>query len=201
MLDREVRAVLGPWFARIGGRLGAWGVRPMWLTVGGLGIGFGAVVAAGMAMWRLALGLWLLNRLVDGLDGAVARATSTTSALGGFADVVADFVMYGAFVVGCAVGQPDARLAALVLLTTYYANGAAFLALEGLAARLELDLEAEDGRSFAFVRSLTEGFETVVAHGLFVLLPGVMSVLMWVFAAMVAVSAGQRVLMARRVLT
>lgn len=201
VLDRQARNLLGPPLGQLAGWLASRGVRPMQLTLGGLVIGLGAVVAAGRALWWLALGLWLLNRLVDGLDGPVARASGRTSELGGFADLVADFLMYGAFVVGCAVGQPDARVAALVLLVTYYVNGAAFLALDGIAARLDIDLDVDDGRTFAFIRSLTEGFETVVAHSLFVLLPGVMPVLMWVFAAMVAVSASQRVLLARRVLS
>lgn len=226
VLDQRVRAVLAPLLGGLASRLARLGVTPMQLTLGGLVIGVGSVVAAATGLWLVALGLWLTNRLVDGLDGPVARAGGTSTVLGGFADIVADFTMYGAFVVGCAIGQPDARVAALVLLVTYYVNGAAFLALDGIAGREGLDLASpaamserdtpssssasgggndrrnpiKDGRTFVFIASLTEGTETVVAHGLFVLFPGVMPWTMGVFAGMVAISALQRVLLARRVL-
>lgn len=203
MLDRSARAALAPLLERFARGLADRGVTPMQLTVGGLLVGAVSVVAAGRGLWLVALGLWLVNRLLDGLDGPVARVSGRASVLGGFADIVADFVMYGAFAAACAVGQPDARLSALVLLVTYYVNGAAFLALDGIAAREGIDLEAHtDGsdRTFSFVTSLTEGTETVVAHGVFCLFPSLMPWSMAVFAAMVAISAVQRVLLARRVL-
>lgn len=200
MLDRQARSALAPTLARSAALLERAGATPTQLTIAGFAVGALAVVAAGAAAWWLALALWLVNRLVDGLDGALARATGAMTPLGGFADVVADFTVYGAFVVGCAVGQPDARLAALVLLATYYVNGVAFLALDGIAGRQDIDLGAADGRSFVFVRSLTEGFETVVAHALFVLVPSRMAPLMWGFSALVLVSIAQRMVAARRAL-
>jgi phosphatidylglycerophosphate synthase len=72
--------------------------------------------AATLAFWPLALALWLLNRALDGLDGAVARASGGGSDLGGLLDFLADFVVYGGFVVGVAIAEPDARVARTVLL-------------------------------------------------------------------------------------
>lgn len=200
MLDQQVRTVLAPVLDRVAAALARARVTPTVLTAAGFALGIGAAVAAGRAAWRMALVLWLVGRVLDGLDGAVARHTGTVSDRGGYLDVVADFTVYGAFVVGCAVGAPDARLPLLVLLGTYYVNGTAFLALSSVVERRRQRTGLEDERSFVFSRGLAEGTETIVAHALFVLLPGAMAGLAWGFAAVVAVTILQRVTFAVRVL-
>lgn len=199
MLDQRARAMLGPGLDRVAGRLARWGVTPGVLTATGFVLGIGSAVAAGLAAWWVALALWLTSRLFDGLDGAVARQGTPTER-GGYLDVVADFAVYGAFVVGCAVGAPHARVALLVLLGTYYVNGTAFLAFSSAAERRRQRTGLEDERSFVFTRGLAEGTETIVAHALFVLLPAAMAGLAWAFAAVVAVTVLQRVVVAVRAL-
>lgn len=198
MLDRRVRAVLARPLDAAGARAAAAGIAPNTLTAIGWVVGVGACVAAGFGgawsgAWWLALVLWLANRLFDGLDGPLARHVGATER-GGFLDIVADFSIYGGFVIGVAVAVPDARLACVVLLAAYYCSGTAFLALSSL---LEKQGRAEaDERSLRFVGGLAEGTETVIAYVLFCLLPAHAGVIAWVFAAMVAVTALQRVISA-----
>jgi phosphatidylglycerophosphate synthase len=192
-----MRAALGPGLDRAGTRLAARGVRPVTLTASGWAVGVGACVAAGTGHWTLALVLWIGNRVLDGLDGATARATAPTER-GGFIDVMADFTVYAGFVVGVAVAVPSARLACVVLLGAYYASGTAFLALSSLLERRRHRLG--DERSLRFVGGLAEGTETVAVYVLFTLLPQHAAVIAWTFAAAVAVTAVQRVVFAVRVL-
>lgn len=198
MLDARVRAATAPVMDRAGARLAAAGVRPLALTGGAWLVGVGACVAAGAGSWRLALVLWLANRLLDGLDGAVARVEGVTDR-GGFLDLVADFSVYAGFVVGVAVAVPSARLACLVLLTTYYVSGTALLALSSLLERRRHRLG--DERSLRFVGGLAEGTETAVVYVLFTVVPEHAGAIAWVFAAAVAVTAVQRVVLGIRVLT
>jgi phosphatidylglycerophosphate synthase len=156
-----------------------------------------AAGAASLSWWRVALVLWLVSRVLDGLDGAVARIVGA-SEIGGFLDVVADFTVYGSFVAGVAIAVPDARLACAVLLLTYYVNGTALLALASLTERRRL--ERRDERSIRFIGGLAEGTETIVAHSLFCILPAAATVIAWTFAAAVAATAGWRVYVAARVL-
>lgn len=200
MLDRPVRARLGPGLDVAAGWLAGRGVRPGHLTALGFGLGVGAAAAAGFGRWWIALVLWLVSRVADGLDGAVARAGTGPTALGAWLDVVADFTVYGAFVIGAAIGQPDARVPLLVLLGTYYANGATVLALAAAEARGDATTGQRDERGIVLTRGLAEGTETIVAHALLVAVPAWMGTTAWVFAAMVAVTALQRVALARRVL-
>ncbi|MCC5950213.1 MAG: CDP-alcohol phosphatidyltransferase family protein [Nitriliruptoraceae bacterium] len=198
MLDLAVRRRLGPVLDRLADPLVRVGVTPLALTVVGLVLGLAAATAAAFTWWWAALGLWLVSRLADGLDGPVARRGGRVSAFGGWADLMADFTVYGAFVVGCAIGQPDARVALLVLLATYYVNGSSLLAYS--AAADARGVARPDTRTFHFTRSLAEGTETIVVHSLLVLVPSAMAPIAWGFSALVLATIIQRVALARRTL-
>jgi phosphatidylglycerophosphate synthase len=182
---------------KAGAYLGDAGVSPLALT----GVGWLAGVAACLAVisqhWQLALILWLVNRLMDGLDGPVARRRGATD-LGGFLDIVADFSIYGGFVAAIAIAVPDARLACVALLSAYYISGTAFLALSSLLQR-RTPTEG-DGRSLRFIGGLAEGTETVAVYVLFCLLPTHAATIAWAFAATVAITAIQRVVLGVRTL-
>jgi phosphatidylglycerophosphate synthase len=197
MFDQRVRAALGPSLDVIGHRLARAGIRPGAVTGVGFGLGAGACAATALRLWPLALVLWLANRAADGLDGPIARARGATEC-GGFFDIVADFAVYGGFVVGVAVGVPSARLACVVLLLTYYVSGTAFLSLSSLLERRKAG--GTDERSLRFIGGLAEGSETVVVYVLFCLMPGSAEWIAWGFAVAVGITAFQRVVTGARLL-
>lgn len=197
VLDAHARALTAPALDRGARLLANAGLRAGQLTVVGWGVGVAACVAAALGLWPAALGLWLGNRLLDGLDGALARIHGPTDR-GGFLDLVADFSIYAGFVFGVAVAVPSARLAVVALLSAYYVSGTAFLALSSLLERRRDQFG--DGRSFRFVGGLAEGTETVVVYALFTLLPTHAATIAWTFAAAVVVTAAQRVAFGLRVL-
>lgn len=191
MLDGPARRVVSPALDAVGIRLADAGVPALALTGAGWVAGLGACAAILAHAWLWALALWLANRLLDGLDGPVARRNGASD-LGGFLDIVADFSIYAGFIVAVAVAQPDARLACLALLTAYYVSGTAFLALSSLLERRGTSLAA-DGRSLRFVGGLAEGTETILVYMLLCLLPGRAGLIAWLFTAAVAVTAVQRI--------
>lgn len=197
MLDSRLRAQFGPVLDAAGARVAAWGVAPNALTLAGLVAGVGAAVAAATTQWSLALALWITNRVLDALDGPVARVRGSTHH-GGFLDIVADFAVYGAFVAGVGVGSAEARLACLVLLLTYYISGTALLALSSISERKAV--LAGDERSLRFVGGLAESTETFVVYVLFCLFPSSAEPIAWFFAVAVAITAVQRVVFGVRAL-
>ena len=197
MLDAPVRKAMAPSLDAVGARLARAGVHAITLTGAGWVAGLGACLAVATGHWNLGLALWLLNRLLDGLDGPVARQRGATD-VGGFLDIMADFSIYAGFVLAWAIAVPEARLAMVTLLTAYYLSGCAFLAVSSLAERRRAHLG--DGRSLRFVGGLAEGTETVVVYILFCLFPGYVAQIAWVFAAAVAVTAVQRVVAGVRLL-
>lgn len=197
MLDGPLRARMAPGLDIAAARLDARGVRSGAITAVGLAVGIGACVAAGLASWWAALALWLVNRALDGLDGPVARRHGATD-LGGLLDFVADFVVYGGFVVGVAIAVPEARIACTALLAAYLLNNVAQLSFASLIERRRLAFG--DERSLRLTPGLTEGTETIVAYIVFCLIPSHAAIVAWVFMAMVLFTTAQRLVLARRVL-
>ena len=201
MLDRYTRRAVARPLDRLAAVLDRPAVTPDRLTVAGLVLGLTGAVAAAAALWPAALVLWLVSRVADGADGALARRRRTTGAgpgsgdAGGFLDISADFVVYGTFVVGVAIGVRTEfggdLLPFLAVLLAYYVNGSAFLAFSSIAERTGHRID--DGRSLSFLGGLAEGTETVAVHSLWCLLPGAAGTVAWVWAGVVAVSAAQRV--------
>ncbi|MEO8696779.1 MAG: CDP-alcohol phosphatidyltransferase family protein [Acidimicrobiales bacterium] len=190
MFDGRLRATFNRPLNAMARRAAGRGVRAWQVTLVGFGFGVGACVAIGFDRRWWALGLWLLNRAADGLDGALARRVGATE-LGGFFDIVADFAVYGGFVVALAIANADARLAAVVLLGTYYISGAALLAWSSIAERH--GHRRGDNRSFHFVGGLAEGAETIVVYALVCVWPAATVEILWAFSGAVGFTALQRV--------
>lgn len=213
MLDTVVRRRLDGPLARAAAGLDRPWVTPDRLSLAGLVLALTSALLAALALWPWALVCWLVSRVLDGLDGPLARRRGGGTEAGGFLDITADFAAYGAGVVGVALGatgaltggRPDTWewTAFLAVLLAYYLNGAAFLAFSSAAERVERAggrARLEDGRTFSFIGGLAEGTETIVVHSLWLLLPAHAPAVAWVWAGVVGVSAVQRVVLGRRLL-
>ena len=208
MLDRVVRRALEPSLERVAATLDRTGITPDGITMAGLILGLGSAGAAAAQLWAVALVLWLLSRCADGLDGPLARrrrspavpGAAPASEAGGYLDITADFVVYGASVVGVAFGATAGQGASwwpfLLVLLAYYVNGTALLAFSSIAERTDRTLD--DGRSLSFLGGLAEGTETIVVHSVWLLLPAYAEQTAVVWAAVVAVSAAQRIVAGHR---
>jgi phosphatidylserine synthase len=194
VLDGTTRPLVAPLLEGLAARVDRPVVTPDRVTLLGLALGLGSAAAAASARWVPALALWLLSRVADGLDGVLARrraaAGEPPSAAGGYLDITADFLVYGATVAGVAIGWGGSLLPFVAVLVAYYLNGATFLAFSSLAERTGRRLD--DGRSLSFLGGLAEGTETVLVHSLWLLLPGHAGTIAWVWAAVVGVSGLQR---------
>ncbi len=204
MLDSTARAALARPLDRAAAGLDRSWITPDRITVAGLVLGLAGAGAAAAAWWGAALALWLGSRVADGLDGPLARRRrargvgTTSGEAGGFLDITADFLVYGAFVVGVAIGWGGSLLPFLAVLLAYYLNGAAFLAFSSIAERTGHRLD--DGRSLSFLGGLAEGTETIVVHSLWVLLPAAAGPIAWAWASVVAISGIHRMIAGYRTL-
>ena len=71
MLDRSLRAVLARPLEVTAAALDRPGITPDRLTVLGLALGVASAVTAGFQLWWVALVLWLVSRIADGLDACL----------------------------------------------------------------------------------------------------------------------------------
>lgn len=201
MLDHRLRPFIDRSLSATATQIAATGVTANQLTVLGLltGLSAAAVIASGRP--GLGLLLFLAGRLVDGLDGAVARSGGTTSDLGGYLDIVFDFVVYAAIPLAFALHDPIANaVASAALLAAIVVNGSAFLAFAVMAAKRGLVTQAQGEKSLFFVAGLAEGGETIAFYAAFCLWPAHFAWLAGAFAVFCFVSAAGRVVVAATLL-
>ena len=197
MFDARLRPLIDPPLDRAARVLVRRGVTAIPLTVGGLVVGLAAAAAILAGLFGLALVLMLANRLLDGLDGPVARAGGTTSDLGGFLDITLDFVFYAAVPLAFVLAAPaDNAVAGALLIASFYLNGTAFLAFAAVAARRGLETRAQGRKTIYYLAGLAEGAETVVVFALMCLLPAAFAIIATAFAAVCLVSAASRIVAA-----
>ena len=180
------------------------GVSPTALTGVGLLVGLAAAGLAASGRPLAALVLWLVNRLLDGLDGELARAFNRQSDWGGYLDILADFTVYALIPVGLAFadGSPITFLALGIMLTCFYVNAGSWLFLSSLLEKRSQGAAARgDVTSVTMPGGLIEGAETVLFFCLFCLFPGALVFLYLLFSALIVITILQRLFWARRHLT
>ena len=159
-------------------------------------VGFGIGLVGGLALWAgqfwLALTCLALNRLADGLDGAVARLT-TPSDRGAFLDIALDFMFYGLFPLGFALHDPGANaLPAAVLIASFIGTGSSFLAFSIIAEKRGLTSKDDPTKGIYYLGGLTEGTETIALFVAMCLFPAAFPWLAYGFAALCAITTATR---------
>ena len=160
MLDSKLRPLIDPPLNAIGRALAGVGVSANALTFTGLAVGLGGALAIAQGLLTLGLALILANRVLDGLDGAVARVRGPTP-LGGYFDIVADFAFYVSIPLAFGVLDPALTLPALALVASFVLTGVSFLAFAVIAAERGISTKAHGKKSFFYSTGLAEGTETI----------------------------------------
>ena len=174
-------------------------VSPMFISMLALVVGLLATYAAYKGQYIWAFAFWILNRILDGLDGLIARLHQRQSDFGGYVDILTDFAIYAALPIGLVVGSPSSEsyLALIFLLATFYVNTASWMYLAAILEKRAA--HAPDTQTtIVMPAGLIGGFETIVAYGIFLLFPAYITILFSIFAALVFVTIIQRFVWARR---
>jgi len=193
VLDSAIQQVLKPVLTRVARVLVRVGVGADALSFIGFALGMAAALAIVFQHFMAGLVLLLFSRLMDGLDGAVARATTPTDR-GGFLDITLDFLFYAAIPLAFAVADPAHNaLPAAVLLASFIGTGSSFLAFATVAAKRELASTAFPEKSFYFLGGLTEATETIAAFVAMCLWPHWFAPIAYGFAALCAITTVLRI--------
>lgn len=162
------------------------------VSLAGFVLGALTVPALGVRFYGLALILLALNRVADGLDGAVARINGPTDR-GAFLDIALDFVFYALFPLGFALADPGVNaLPAAVLIASFVGTGSSFLAFASVAARRGLTAADYPGKGIYYLGGLTEGFETIAVFAAMALFPAWFAVLAYGYALACCLSTALR---------
>lgn len=191
MLDSKIRPMIDPPLKSLAARVARTGLTANQITLIGFCVGLLGFAPLAFARYDLALPLIALNRLIDGLDGAVARHTKSESDFGAYLDIVTDFIFYGGAVFFFAVGRPEMALWAAFLIFSFVCSGSSFLAYAALAAKrgLSTDKQGQKQKGVVSMEGLAEETERIVFLILMCLLPAFFPLLAWVFGMMCLLTA------------
>lgn len=180
VIDMRVRPRVTRFLEPIGSALSALGVTPAVMTFVGLAVVVGGSVVIANGDLALGAAILLAGALLDGLDGAVARASNSVSARGAFLDAAFDRLGEIAAFAGLAVAKVgDARILFLIILSL----GGAIL-VPYMRARAEA--EGFDGRGGIMGRA-----ERVILFSAGLIF-GVVELMLWVFVVLVWLTAFSR---------
>ncbi len=197
MLDHIIRPLIDPPLNRAGRALAAAGISANAVTLGGFVVGLAAIPAIATGHYLVGLGLLLANRMSDGLDGAVARVRGPTD-LGGYLDIVCDFILYSGWAFAFALADPGHAIPAAFLMLSFMGTGSSFLTYAIFAAKRGITTEIRGSKSLYYLGGLTEGTETIMVFVLFCILPQYFAALAYVFAVACWVTTVSRILAAAR---
>jgi phosphatidylglycerophosphate synthase len=158
------------------------GVRADQVTITGFLLGIVALPLLASQQYTWALVFILLNRVLDGIDGEVARLTIATDR-GAFLDIALDFVFYATIPLGFALANvTENALAAAVLLAAFVGTGSSFLAFSLMAQKRKLQAQKFPSKGLYYLGGLTEGTETIAVFVAFCLWPNLFTPLAYGFA-------------------
>ena len=194
MLDKFVTPIIKPLLTPVVMLINKSGITANQLTVFGFLVGMFAVPLLAFEMWYGALIAIALNRILDGLDGELARYANQSSSAGGFLDITLDFLFYAAIPLGFILANPAQNaIAGAILLATFIGTGSSFLAFAIAAEKFKLDKPQFKYKSFYYLNGLTEGTETIALFVAFCIWPQHFAIMASLFAAACAITIFTRI--------
>lgn len=151
------------------------------------------VFAMNAGYGKMALVFWSLNRLLDCLDGSVARVRNSATQLGGFLDLLCDFIVYSLLPIAIGRGQSQFSsidwTALAILEGSFHVNNFVLFYIAAVAA------DKKDGEltSVTMKPALIEGFESGALFTLMLIWPAHISTWAWVMVLGVTIGTAQRV--------
>lgn len=197
MFDAKLRKLIDPPMNAAARWLAGSGVSANALTIFGAMVGLAAAIAISQEQFATGLILILVNRILDGFDGAVARINGPTE-YGGYLDTLADFLFYVSVPVAFGWADQANQLPALLLVASFTITAVSFLGFAAIAARKGDEDSAHGPKAFIYSTGLMEGGETIAFFILFCLFPTYFPVLALLFAVLCVLTVAQRIVMAAK---
>jgi phosphatidylglycerophosphate synthase len=185
MLDSVLKRLAAPVLARGSQPLVRLGAHADFVSAVGCVVGLAAIPAIAKHVYWLGLVLLLLNRLIDALDGAVARQ-SRASGRGAVLDMTLDLIVFAGLPFAFALGDPSRGLAASFFVFAIAARGASSVFLATLPG----------DSLFTFVGRIMEDTELTLAFAVACIRPDWFSTIAYIGGALCFITAGSRIALA-----
>ncbi|HBN22224.1 MAG TPA: CDP-alcohol phosphatidyltransferase [Holosporales bacterium] len=193
MIDAYIRPLIDPPLTRVGTLVAKTKISANAVTVIGFLFGLAAMVAIAFGSPTLGGFFFILNRVSDGLDGGVARATKMSD-FGGYLDIMSDFIIYPGLPLAFCFYEPTFILPAAFLIFAMAGAMTSFLAYAILCAKNNITSDTRGKKSFYYLGGICEGFETCLFLGLMCFFPHFFPVLALTFGTLCLCTTAGRIL-------
>lgn len=161
MFDSYIRTIIDPPLNTTGKYLSRVKISANSITIAGFLFGLISIMLISFSMYYYAIVFILLNRLCDGLDGAVARNTSLTD-FGGFLDILCDFIIYSGVIFAFSISDNEKSFAASFLIFSFIGPITSFLSYAIIAEKRKIKTSRQGKKSFYYLSGICEGTETAI---------------------------------------
>ena len=184
----ELRSDVQSFFDNFGGKLAKSGISANVMSVIGFIIGLFAINFISLQMYATGLLCVIINRMFDGLDGAIARQTKITD-FGVFLDAVLDYIFYAGVIFAFALARPEANaVAASFMLFGFMASACALLAYGVISSKKNTDMDVLK-KSPVYLGGMAQWSETLTAVVIMCVMPSAFMVLAIFFGIISLVKA------------
>ena len=181
-------------------------ITPLQVTAAAFVVGLLSCQFASRKHILTSLSFWLLNRALDCLDGAVARHRKSASDLGGFLDLLGDFIIYSLLPIAIVAGQAGDSSqwqAVAVLEASFHLNNFILFYIAAIAEKKASvgGTRSKELTSLMMKPALIEGMESALFFTAMLAFPEYIRVWSYCMAALVLLGTMQRVAWVVPVLT
>ena len=178
-------------------------VTPLQLTVTAFFTGTVSAYFAADSRILLSLGLWVLNRILDCFDGSLARHRGSASDLGGFLDLLSDFIIYSLLPIAVAKSNTSSSRqwpAVAVLEASFHVNNFVLFYVAAILEKRKANAKGHDEDRIKEITSvsmrpaLIEGTESAAFFTAMLAFPTYIGALSWTMACLVAIGTAQRII-------
>ena len=199
MIDKKINNYLNPYLFYVAKILCKFNIPANFITLIGSIFGFFCFFFIIKSNFILAFLFLFLNRLFDGLDGAIARLVGQTD-LGAFYDIISDFIFYCLFPIAFIFINIDNAYSICFLLLSFVANQSTFLASAWLLEKNKIFISKKNTKSFFYIDGITEGFETIICFSLMLLFNNFIDLISYCFGTLCWITFIFRVFYIRKIL-
>lgn len=165
-------------------RLAPLRVKADWVTLAAAVVAFATLILIGRGLYLVGLGAIVLNRLLDGLDGAIARQTKVTDR-GAYLEAVFDTLFFACVPFAFALADPTRAVAASFLIFGSMAAGASGWLSMGFTQRV--------GAVTVPFASVVESLVMVIGFAIACVMPQWFSIVAYTLGFAAFVVAGVRI--------
>lgn len=183
MIDAYIRPLIDPPLTQASKVIAKAKISANTMTLIGFAFGLAAMLSIALGQSTLGGFFFIMNRLCDGLDGGIARATKISD-FGGYLDIMADFIIYPGIPLAFAFYDPTFTLPAVFLIFAMAGAMTSFLAYAIICAKQDITTHTRGKKSFYYLGGICEGFETCIFLGLMCFFPQFFPLLALVFGGL-----------------